>query len=600
MSKYRSVITGVILLLLFFMLVNNFSLFQTNSKEIYYSDFLSMVDNGQIEQVTIRGNQIEGNTELNQTFFTYGTNDETLIERLRNQKIEINVQEPTGNPWYLELLLHWAPLLLLLGVWIYFMKKMPGSGKIMSIGRSTAKKYEDTSEKIIFKDVAGIPESKEELTEVVDFLKSPEKFQKLGGKIPKGILMIGSPGTGKTLLAKAVAGEAGVPFFSVSGSDFVEIFVGVGASRVRDLFEEGKKNAPCIIFIDEIDAVGRHRGAGLGSGHDEREQTLNQLLVEMDGFDTSSGVIIMAATNRVDILDPALLRPGRFDRRVHVPLPDITGRLEILKVHAQKIKLNSKVDLNIIARGTPGFSGADLMNLINEAALWAARQDKKEIVLEDLEWARDKIMIGAERKSLIMSDEEKKNTAYHEAGHALVSAYVENADPIHKITIIPRGQALGVTSYLPETDHLSRDKVAVTSQIVIAMGGRVAEEIIFKEQTTGASNDIKKATSLAYNMVCKWGMSEKLGALTIQESDSGNFLAMDYNPSESVSQELQEMVDEEVKGILWQAHKKATEILSEHIEKLHELANLLLDIETVTQKQFLDLVHGEKACSNPT
>ena len=585
----RSLLTGLALLVLFFTLVNTINWQTSSTSEIGYSDFLTIVDRSQVSGVVIDGNTIKGTTISGKEFKTIGAYDPTLIENLRNHKVRIQIKDEENTPWYLVLLLQWGPLLLLIGVWIFMMRKMPGSGKIMSVGKSKARKYEEQGVGIAFKDVAGVEEAKEELSEIVDFLKDPGKFQKLGGKIPKGVLMIGPPGTGKTLLAKAVAGEAGVPFFSISGSDFVEMFVGVGASRVRDLFDEGHKNAPCIIFIDEIDAVGRHRGAGLGSGHDEREQTLNALLVEMDGFDGSEGVITIAATNRSDILDPALLRPGRFDRQVHVGLPDINGRKLILEVHGKKITLEEKIDLAVIAKGTPGFSGAELANLVNESALRAARLNKKAVTLEEMEWARDKVMMGAERRSLIMRDDEKKATAYHEAGHALVAYCTKKADPIHKITIIPRGQTLGLTSFLPETDQLSFEKDTLIAKITVAMGGRAAEDLVLDNLSTGVEGDLKSATDIAYQMVCSWGMSEKIGALSIPQGNSGNYLAIDYNAEDSASDEVMQTVEEEVQSLLHGCYTKAKTILIDHKEKLKTLAEMLLEKETVNLDQLNEL-----------
>ncbi len=588
----RSLLTGLVLLVLFFTLINNFKWETAPAIEIGYSDFLQNLDRGQIASVVISGNNIKGVTTSGKEFKTTGTYDPALIDNLRSKRVRIKIEDEEDTPWYWILLLQWGPLLLLIGVWIFMMRKMPGSGKIMSIGKSKARKYEDLGSKITFSDVAGVEEAKEELAEIVDFLRDPGKFQKLGGKIPRGVLMVGPPGTGKTLLAKAVAGEAGVQFFSISGSDFVEMFVGVGASRVRDLFEEGHKNSPCIIFIDEIDAVGRHRGAGLGSGHDEREQTLNALLVEMDGFDGSEGIITIAATNRVDILDPALLRPGRFDRQVHVGLPDINGRKKILEVHSKKIQLSPDTDLTVIARGTPGFSGADLANLVNESALRAARLNKPAVMLEDMEWARDKVMMGSERKSMIMQEDEKRATAFHEAGHALVAYYLDKADPIHKITIIPRGQALGLTSFLPETDKLSMEKEALIAKMAVAMGGRAAEELVLKDFSTGVEGDLKSATNIAYQMVCKWGMSENLGALSIPQGDSGNYLAMDYNAEDPASEETMQKVEHEVLHLIEKSYSSARRILSEHAEQLEKLANLLLEKETISLDQVKELFEG--------
>lgn len=597
----RSLLTGLVLLVLFFTIVNRMDFSETGTYEIDYSEFLQRLDRGQLTSVVISGEVIKGETASGETFRTvWAYRDGSLVENLRAQRVRIKFEDESETPWYLVLLLQWGPLFLLIGVWIFMMRKMPGSGKIMSIGKSKARKYVDHTLKITFQDVAGVEEAKEELTEIVDFLKDPGKFQTLGGKIPKGVLMVGPPGTGKTLLAKAVAGEAGVPFFSISGSDFVEMFVGVGASRVRDLFEEAHKNAPCIIFIDEIDAVGRHRGAGLGSGHDEREQTLNALLVEMDGFDGSEGIITIAATNRSDILDPALLRPGRFDREVHVGLPDIRGRRMILEVHSKKIQLDPKADLEVIAKGTPGFSGADLANLVNESALHAARVNKDKVMLEDMEWARDKVMMGAERRSMIMKEDEKKATAYHEAGHALVAYHLEKADPVHKITIIPRGQALGLTSFLPETDKLSLEKEALVAKMAVAMGGRAAEELVLKDYSTGVEGDLKNATNIAYQMVCKWGMSENLGALSIPQGDSGNYLAIDYNAEDPASEETMMAVEKEVLSLITNSYSQARQILTDHFDQLNTLAKLLLEIETVTVNQLKEILEGGPAASEPT
>lgn len=586
----RSLLTGLALLVLFFTLINNFEWNSSSGIEINYSDFLQQLDRGQINTVVIKGDIIKGTTVSGKQFQTIGSYDPSLVPMLREKRVHIQIKDSESTPWYLVLLLQWGPLLLLIGVWIFMMRKMPGSGKIMSIGKSKARKYEEKSMSITFKDVAGVEEAKEELEEIVDFLKDPRKFQRLGGKIPKGVLMVGPPGTGKTLLAKAVAGEAGVSFFSISGSDFVEMFVGVGASRVRDLFGEANSNSPCIIFIDEIDAVGRHRGAGLGSGHDEREQTLNALLVEMDGFDGTEGIITIAATNRVDILDPALLRPGRFDRQVNIGLPDILGRKKILEVHARKIALEKDTNLEKIAKGTPGFSGAELANLVNESALRAAQQNKTSVTIEDMEWARDKVMIGAERRSMIMQEDEKKATAYHEAGHALVSFYLEGTDPIHKITIIPRGQSLGSTTFLPETDQLSLERKALISRITVTMGGRAAEDLVLEDFSTGVEGDLKEATNIAYQMICKWGMGKKLGALAIPQGDSGNFLAMDYNSEEGASEEIQVIVDQEVQDLLEESYAKAKQILSKHIDQLKTVANSLIETETIDLEQLKELL----------
>ena len=585
----KSLLTGLSVLALFFLLMNNVNWESSKITTLDYSDFLLLTDRKQVENVIIKGNVISGTTISDKSFQTRGTYDPKLIDLLRKQNVKIEIKPEDDTPWYLALLLQWGPLLLLIGVWIFLMRKMPGSGKIMSVGKSKAKKYVEKSVNITFADVAGVEEAKEELVEIVEYLKDPSKFQKLGGKIPQGVLMIGPPGTGKTLLAKAIAGEAGVAFFSISGSDFVEMFVGVGASRVRDLFDEGRKNAPCILFIDEIDAVGRHRGAGLGSGHDEREQTLNALLVEMDGFEGEEGIITVAATNRMDILDPALLRPGRFDRQVFVGLPDVKGRTQILKVHSKKIALEENTNLEVIGRGTPGFSGAELESLVNESALWAARQNKKKVTLSDMEWARDKIMMGAERRSMIMKDEEKQATAYHEAGHALVSLFSKKTDPVHKVTIIPRGQALGVTSFLPEADRLSLDKVHLTSRIRVALGGRAAEELVLNDFSTGVESDLKSATDIAYKMTCQWGMSPKLGALTIPQGSSGNYLAIDYNQEESVSEEIQQIVDQEVHDLVSNCYEEAKTILTDHREALHLVAQKLLEVETIALDELREL-----------
>lgn len=589
----RSILTGLAILVLFFSIINNFNWENQPVQEIAYSDFLALMDRGQVKSVVLKGNHIKGSSTNGRSFTTIGTYDPDLLANLQAIRADIKVEAEEDTPWYISLLLQWGPLLLLVGVWIFMMRKMPGGGgggKMMSIGKSKARRYEEDTNDIRFHSVAGVEEAKEELVEVVDYLRDPSKFQKLGGKIPKGVLMVGPPGTGKTLLAKAVAGEAGVSFFSISGSDFVEMFVGVGASRVRDLFEDAYKNKPCIIFIDEIDAVGRHRGAGLGSGNDEREQTLNALLVEMDGFDGSEGIITIAATNRSDILDPALTRPGRFDREVFVGLPDIKGRHAILEVHSKKIALDPNTKLEVIARGTPGFSGAELANLINESALRAATLNKRQVTLVDMEWARDKIMMGAERRSLIMKDEEKLATAYHEAGHALVAAHTLGSDPVHKITIIPRGRALGVTSFLPETDRLSMDGEALIARITVGLGGRAAEDLMLNDFSTGVENDLQTATDIAYKMVCQWGMSPKLGALTVPLGDTGNYLAMDYSQEDPISDEVQEVVDQEVKRILDQAYNDARNILVEHKDQVEALASKLMEHETVDHDEFLVLI----------
>ncbi|HEX5531580.1 MAG TPA: ATP-dependent zinc metalloprotease FtsH, partial [Methylomirabilota bacterium] len=504
-----------------------------------------------------------------------------LIKMLRERGVRIAVKPPDSNPWY-TIVLQWFPMLLFIGVWIFFMRQMQGGGaKALSFGKARARLISEKQNKVTFQDVAGVDEAKEELREIIEFLKDPPKFQKLGGKIPKGVLLVGPPGTGKTLLAKAIAGEANVPFFSISGSDFVEMFVGVGASRVRDLFEQGKKHAPCIIFMDEIDAVGRHRGAGLGGGHDEREQTLNQLLVEMDGFETNEGVILIAATNRPDVLDPALLRPGRFDRQVVVARPDVKGREEILKVHSRRIPLAPKVDLKVLARGTPGFSGADLANLVNEAALLAARQDKKVVEMIDFENAKDKVLMGVERRSLIISETEKKTIAYHEAGHALVADLLPGADPLHKVTIIPRGRALGLTQQLPADDKYNYSREYLVNRITILLGGRAAEEIVFQQQTTGAGDDLEKATEMARKMVCEWGMSDKMGPLTFGKGEEHIFLGREVARPKDFSEETAVLIDSEIKRIVVECATRARHMIETNLEKLHALARALLERESL-------------------
>ncbi|HEV2845793.1 MAG TPA: ATP-dependent zinc metalloprotease FtsH [Thermoanaerobaculia bacterium] len=550
-----------------------------------YSELLSKIQTGKVSEVTIRGEQLTGKykaeTLAGQEFkTTILPDDPQLLQELRKANVRIKVEEPRENP-LLAVLLTWAPVLLIVGLWIFFMRQMQtGGNKALSFGKSKAKLLNTTGKKVTFKDVAGVEEAKEELQEIVEFLKEPQKFQKLGGRIPKGVLLMGPPGTGKTLLARAIAGEANVPFFSISGSDFVEMFVGVGASRVRDLFEQGKKNAPCIIFIDEIDAVGRHRGAGLGGGHDEREQTLNQLLVEMDGFESNEGVILIAATNRPDVLDPALLRPGRFDRRVVVDRPDINGRLGILKVHTRNIPLDENVNLMIIARSTPGFAGADLSNLVNEAALIAARRNKKKVDMGDFEFAKDKVLMGVERKTMMLTDEEKRVTAYHEAGHALVAAFTPGADPLHKVTIIPRGRALGLTMQLPTEDKYTYKKQYVEAQIAILMGGRVAEELTQDDITTGAGNDIERATEMAHRMVCEWGMSE-LGPLSFGSKEEPVFLGRDFSQRPDYSQDTALRIDHEVSRIVQTSYERAKAILTEFRAVLDRVANDLLERETL-------------------
>ncbi|MCH2540699.1 MAG: ATP-dependent zinc metalloprotease FtsH [Alphaproteobacteria bacterium] len=567
-------------------------------QDIAFSDFLNEVEKDNVLDVNIKGDLINGNLADGKRFKTYTPYDPNLIEKLSNKNVKINV-EPYNSKGssFLHIILSWFPMLLLIGVWLFFMRQMQsGSGKALGFGRSKAKMLNEKTGKITFKDVAGIDESKNELQEVVEFLRDPSKFQRLGGKIPKGVLLIGPPGCGKTLLGRAVAGEAGVPFFTISGSDFVEMFVGVGASRVRDMFEQGKKNAPCIIFIDEIDAVGRHRGAGLGGGNDEREQTLNQLLVEMDGFESNEGVIIVAATNRPDVLDPALLRPGRFDRQVVVPNPDILGREKILKVHLRKVPLAPNVKPKIIARGTPGFSGADLANLVNEGALLAARRNKRFVTMDEMEDAKDKVLMGIERKSMVMKDDEKKLTAYHEAGHAIVAVHSKESDPVHKATIIPRGRALGMVMRLPESDRISVSKIKLKADLAVAMGGRIAEEIIFgpSKITTGASSDISMATNIARKMVTEWGMSDKLGPLAYGENEQEVFLGHSVTQKKNISESTAQEIDKEVRKIVDEAYKKAHSIIKKNINQLHKLAKGLLKYETLTGEEIKDVIKGKK------
>lgn len=572
----------------------------TGTSQLSFSEFLSEVDSGQIRDVNIQGKNIQGHYADGTNFTTYAPEYPNLVEKLQEKDVRIDAApiDNTMNSFF-SVLLGWLPILLLIGVWIFFMRQMQGGGKggggAMGFGRSRARMMTENSNKVTFKDVAGIDEAQEELEEIVDFLKDPQKFQKLGGKIPRGCLLVGPPGTGKTLLARAIAGEANVPFFSISGSEFVEMFVGVGASRVRDMFEQAKKNAPCIVFIDEIDAVGRHRGAGLGGGNDEREQTLNQLLVEMDGFESNEGVIIISATNRPDVLDPALLRPGRFDRQVVVPTPDIAGREKILEVHMQKVPLGPDVEARTIARGTPGFSGADLANLVNEAALLAARRNKKVVTMRELEEAKDKVMMGVERKSMVMTDEEKELTAYHESGHAIVAIHCENSDPIHKATIIPRGRALGMVMRLPEQDRHSVTRAKLKDDIAVAMGGRVAEETIFgyEKVTSGASSDIKHATDMARNMVTHWGMSDKVGPLYHGDDDQEVFLGRSIQSGKSVSNETAEIIDAEVKGLVEEGYKKAQKLLDKYNKELHTLAKGLLEYETLNGDEINDLLAGK-------
>ncbi len=571
---------------------------QRNTSKISFSDFMAATESGNVSEVNISGNNVTGFLNDGRAFNTYAPNYPNLVEKLNSQGVKITA-EPSERSMHplLSVLLSWFPMLLLIGVWIFFMRQMQsGGGKAMGFGKSKAKLLNEAVGKVTFDDVAGIDEAKQELEEVVEFLKDPQKFSRLGGKIPRGALLVGPPGTGKTLLARAIAGEANVPFFSISGSDFVEMFVGVGASRVRDMFDQGKKNAPCIVFIDEIDAVGRHRGAGLGGGNDEREQTLNQLLVEMDGFEANAGVIIIAATNRPDVLDPALLRPGRFDRQITVTNPDVMGRDKILKVHIKKIKVSPKFDSKIIARGTPGFSGADLANLVNEAALLAARKNKRMVTLEDFESAKDKVMMGAEKRSMVMSDDEKKLTAYHEAGHAVATLHSPASDPIHKATIIPRGRALGMVMRLPEKDQLSMRKDQMKAHLLIATGGRIAEEMIFGKDkiTNGAASDIQMVTNLAKKMITEWGMSEKLGRLRYNNDSEEVFLGHSVAQSKNVSDSTAKLIDEEVRYLAEEAEKNCKKILQDNLEELHIVAKGLLEYETLSGDEIKDLIKGIK------
>ena len=572
----------LVLALVFLVIFSVFSKQHGREPEIVFSEFMGSVERGEVQEVVIQGSNIQGKYKSGERFRTFAPNDPELVKSLRAKNVKIAAKPEDESPWYMVLLLNWFPMLLLIGVWIFFMRQMQvGGGKAMSFGKSRAKLLTENQHRVTFNDVAGVDEAKDDLQEIIAFLKDPKKFTKLGGRIPKGCLLVGPPGTGKTLLARAIAGEAGVPFFSISGSDFVEMFVGVGASRVRDLFVQGKKNAPCIIFIDEIDAVGRHRGAGLGGGHDEREQTLNQLLVEMDGFEANEGVILIAATNRPDVLDPALLRPGRFDRRVVVPRPDIKGREGILQVHVRKVPLATDVDVGVLARATPGFAGADLENLVNEAALLAARNNKDKVDMRDFELAKDKVMMGAERRSMIISDEEKRNTAYHEAGHALVAKLLPGADPIHKVTIIPRGMALGLTQQLPMDEKHTYPRDYLLNNLVILFGGRVAEELVLNHMTTGAGNDIEKATELARRMVCEWGMSEKLGPMTFGKKEEEIFLGRDFTQKVDYSENTAIEIDAEVRRIIQESYHRAKDLLKSNLRLLHKVAETLLEKEVL-------------------
>ena len=600
MNNTRNLIVWVVVGLLMVSLFNFFqeSPTSSNAREINFSQFVAEVEAGNVEEVVISGDSITGKLADGRRFSSYAPpNDPTLINRLTERGVSITAKPDTSNaPTIWGILLSWFPMLLLIGVWVFFMRQMQsGGGKAMGFGKSKAKLLNEAHGRVTFEDVAGIDEAKDDLQEIVEFLKDPGKFQKLGGRIPKGALLVGPPGTGKTLLARAIAGEANVPFFSISGSDFVEMFVGVGASRVRDMFEQAKSNAPCIIFIDEIDAVGRHRGAGLGGGNDEREQTLNQLLVEMDGFEANEGIILIAATNRPDVLDPALLRPGRFDRQVVVPNPDIIGRERILQVHMKKVPLAADVDARTIARGTPGFSGADLANLVNEAALLAARRNKRTVAMAEFEDAKDKVMMGAERRSMVMSDEERKLTAYHEGGHALVALNLEASDPIHKATIIPRGRALGMVMRLPERDQLSVTRAKLKADLAVAMGGRIAEEVIFGHEkvTSGASSDIQMATNMAKAMVTQFGMSDELGPLAYGDNEQEVFLGHSVTRTQNTSDETQSKIDSETRKFVDEGYKKAESIIRENIDDLHIIANGLLEYETLSGDEIEALLKGD-------
>lgn len=592
---HKNLALWLVILLVMIMLYNVMANRQQEQPALAYSDFLIAVDAGEIRSVTLQGQNIEGVYQDDRTFVSFAPSDPGLVQELRSKGVAIEAKAEEEGSFWMTMLVSWGPILLLIGVWIFFIRQMQsGGGKAMSFGKSRAKLMSDTGAQVTFKDVAGVDEAKDELEEIVSYLRDPKKFSRLGGRIPKGVLLIGPPGTGKTLLARAIAGEADVPFFTISGSDFVEMFVGVGASRVRDLFLQGKKNAPCIIFIDEIDAVGRHRGAGLGGGHDEREQTLNQLLVEMDGFESNEGVILISATNRPDVLDPALLRPGRFDRQVVVPRPDIKGRSKILKVHSRKIPLSEDVNLDVVAKGTPGFSGADLANLINEAALLAARANKDQVEMADLESAKDKVMMGAERRSLVITEKEKNVTAYHEAGHAVVAFYLPDADPVHKVTIIPRGRALGVTMYLPSEEKYNESRSGLETIICTMLGGRVAEEVVFNEITSGASNDIERVTGIARKMVCEWGMSDKVGPLAYGEKEGEVFLGRDLGHMKNYSESMAVEIDGEIRRIVQEAYERTRQILTAHKDGLTRVAEALLEKETLDAAEVRYLVTGER------
>jgi len=595
---YKNLSLWLVISLMMILLFNLFNKPKPTQERLNYSEFVTAVDAGKVKSVVIQGNDVLGKYVDGKEFRTYKPLDAMISESLLEKKVEVSARPEEEKFSWFSLFISWFPLILLVGVWIFFMRQMQsGGGKAMSFGKSRAKLLTEAQGRVTFEDVAGIEEAKEELEEIIQFLKDPKKFTKLGGRIPKGVLLMGPPGTGKTLLARAIAGEAGVPFFSISGSDFVEMFVGVGASRVRDLFVQGKKNAPCIIFIDEIDAVGRHRGAGLGGGHDEREQTLNQLLVEMDGFESNEGVILIAATNRPDVLDPALLRPGRFDRQVVVPRPDVKGREMILRVHAKKVPLAADVDLDVVARGTPGFSGADLSNVVNEAALLAARRNKSEVSMGDFDDAKDKVLMGVERRSMVISDDEKKNTAYHEAGHTLVAKLLPGTDPVHKVSIIPRGRALGVTMQLPIEDKHSYTKESLLDRIAVLMGGRAAEEIIFNTMTTGAGNDIERATEIARKMVCEWGMSDRMGPVSFGKKDEQIFLGREMATHKNYSEATAVEIDTEIRRIVDDNYARVKGLLTSNIEILHRISLALIEKENLSGAEVDEIMKVDSPAS---
>jgi cell division protease FtsH len=594
---YKNLALWLVISLMAILLINILGKSKTTEVKTSYTEFIAALDAGKVASVTLQGDDIIGKYTDKKSFRTYKPEDPGLTQKLLEKKVAVDAKPAEERISWLSMFLTWFPLILLVGVWIFIMRQMQsGGGKAMAFGKSRAKLLTEAQGRITFEDVAGVDEAKEELAEIISFLKDPKKFTKLGGRLPKGVLLVGPPGTGKTLLARAIAGEAGVPFFSISGSDFVEMFVGVGASRVRDLFVQGKKNAPCIIFIDEIDAVGRHRGAGLGGGHDEREQTLNQLLVEMDGFESNEGVILISATNRPDVLDPALLRPGRFDRQVVVPRPDVKGREAILKVHSRQTPLAPSVDLSLVARGTPGFSGADLANVVNEAALLAARKDKNFVEMQDLDDAKDKVLMGVERRSMVISEEEKRNTAYHEAGHTLVAKLIPGTDPVHKVSIIPRGRALGITMQLPIEDKHSYSKEVLFARIAVLMGGRAAEEIVFGTMTTGAGNDIEHATEIARKMICEWGMSDRLGPVSFGKKDEQIFLGREMSVSKNYSESTAVEIDEEIRRIVEENYQRARTLLVDNLDTLHKLSLLLIEKENLSGAE-VDAIVG---CSAET